>query len=45
LKEVQDEEERYRAPKDEHGNRTKTQKINSFPRDPIVHHFKEGCII
>jgi hypothetical protein len=43
LKEIQDEEERFCKPKDEHGNRTMETKRSSFFRERIVQHFRKGC--
>jgi hypothetical protein len=42
LKEIQDEEERFCKPKDEHGNRTTERKLSSFFRERIVQHFQTG---
>ena len=37
---IQDIEKRFRMPMDEHGRRETLKKIYSFPRTPIIEHFK-----
>lgn len=44
VKKLQDEEELFRSPVDERGNRKLARINNSFPRERLVQHFKQGWL-